>query len=586
MNIISVLLIDDDALDRKLVKLALSDSGGQVKFKIEQAEQLAQAAEQMTKQEFDVVLLDLGLPDSVGIETVEKFRKLNAEVPVVVLTGLEDEERAIDAIKAGADDYVAKGKLLKDLIVRSIRYTIERKKTEQKLRQAKQQAEELQVETELVNKQLQVSIERANLMTKEAMLSNQAKSEFLANMSHEIRTPMNGIIGFADILMDEELSEQQKEYVEIIKVAANNLLTLINDILDFSKIEAGKLEAEAVDFSLESLLKDITYLMKPLAQKKGVKFEVEYANDLPENMRTDPVRVRQCLFNLLSNAMKFTSEGHVLLRLSPTNGLEGKPQDSNRHFVKFEVKDTGIGIPKDKMESIFDAFSQVDGSTTRKYGGTGLGLAITRELTRLLGGEIYLKSEIGEGSTFYIIIPVTLPSATGQLKEQSQEQPQAESQPEIFSENHPPCDESAVKTLSGRVLVADDNKTSEVLSSLLLKKLGLDVVCVADGQEAVDKATTESFDLILMDMQMPTVDGYEATKRLREKGVKSPIIAVTAHALEGDRNKCLEAGCSDYVAKPINRDRLYEIVRKYVKGIGSNGNVESLESETAAANLQ
>ncbi|MFA5422902.1 MAG: response regulator [Phycisphaerae bacterium] len=583
MTIISVLLIDDDALDRKLVKLALSDSGGQVKFKIEQAEQLAQAAEHMAKQEFDVVLLDLGLPDSVGIETVKKFRKLNAEVPVVVLTGLEDEERAIDAIKAGADDYVAKGKLLKDLIVRSIRYTIERKKTELKLRQAKQRAEELQAETELVNKQLQVSIERANLMTKEAMLSNQAKSEFLANMSHEIRTPMNGIIGFADIMMDEELSEQQKEYVEIIKVAANNLLTLINDILDFSKIEAGKLEAEAVDFGLESLLKDITYLMKPMAQKKGVKFEVEYANGLPDDMRTDPVRLRQCLFNLLSNAMKFTSEGHVMLRLSPANGLEGHPQNDNRHFIRFEVEDTGIGIPPDKRDSIFDAFSQVDGSTTRKYGGTGLGLAITRELTHLLGGEIYLKSEIGKGSTFYIIIPVTLPSATGQPKEQSQEQPKVEPLQEIVSENPPPSDESSVKTVSGRVLVADDNKTSEVLSSLLLKKLGFDVVCVADGQEAVDRASEESFDLILMDMQMPTVDGYEATKRLREKGVKSPIIAVTAHALDGDRNKCLEAGCSDYVAKPINRDRLYEIIRKYVQRIDTGENAKSQE---VPANIQ
>jgi signal transduction histidine kinase len=557
MTVISVLLIDDDALDRKLVKLALSDTGGQVKFKINTAEKLSQADELMAQTSFDVVLLDLGLPDSKGIETVKKFRELNAEVPVVVLTGLEGEEGAIEAIKAGADDYVAKGKLLKDLIVRSIRYTIERKKTELILRQAKQQAEALHAETELVNKQLQVSIERANLMTREAMLSNQAKSEFLANMSHEIRTPMNGIIGFTDILADEDLTEQQKEYVGIIKTAADSLLALVDNILDFSKIEAGKLETEAIEFDFGLLLKDIAYLMRPQAEEKGLKFEVIRSEDVPETMRSDPVRLRQCLFNLLSNALKFTSQGHVFLRVTVE-------QKDGRSFIRCAVEDTGIGIPEDKQKSIFEAFSQVDSSTTREYGGTGLGLAITRELTLLLGGQISLESEIGKGSVFSVTVPVVLPLENAILDKSGKS-----------NKNTVPKGPVDPEQKSGAVLVADDNKTSEVLVTLLLEKLGFEVTAVSDGREAVDEALTKSFDLILMDMQMPSVDGYEATKILRDKGVTSPIVAVTAYALEGDRDKCIAAGCDDYIPKPINRDKLYEIVGKYVQRLDTSAETDT-----------
>jgi len=399
MNIISVLLIGDDVADRKLVKTALLQCSRAVKFSVEIAENLSEADELIKGKQFDVVLLDLGLPDSTGIETVKKFRSINASLPVVVLTGLEDEEAAIEAIKAGADDYVGKGKSLKDFVARVIRYSIERKKTELKLREAKKQAEILRAETEMVNKQLQVSIERANLMTKEAMLNSRAKSEFLANMSHEIRTPMNGIIGFTEILMQEELNGQQCEYVGIIKTAANNLLALINDILDFSKIEAGKFETESIEFSLEPFLKDISSLLKIEADKKGLEFKIIAEDDIPSEIRSDPARLRQCLLNLLSNSIKFTSAGHIYLRVS-------RPKNNQKSMIAFAVEDTGIGIPEDKHETIFDAFSQVDGSTTRKYGGSGLGLAITKELTMLLGGKLTLESELGKGSVLTMTIPI------------------------------------------------------------------------------------------------------------------------------------------------------------------------------------
>jgi CheY-like chemotaxis protein len=261
-------------------------------------------------------------------------------------------------------------------------------------------------------------------------------------------------------------------------------------------------------------------------------------------MRSDPVRLRQCLFNLLSNALKFTSQGHVFLRVTAE-------QKDGRSFIRCAVEDTGIGIPEDKQKSIFEAFSQVDGSMTREYGGTGLGLAITMELTLLLGGQISLESEIGKGSVFSVTVPVVLPSENAILDKSGKS-----------NKNTVP---KGPVPQSGTVLVADDNKTSEVLVTLLLEKLGFEVTAVSDGAEAVDEALTKSFDLILMDMQMPSVDGYEATKILRDKGVTSPIVAVTAYALEGDRDKCISAGCDDYISKPINKDRLYEIVGKHVQ---------------------
>jgi len=427
----------------------------------------------------------------------------------------------------------------------------ERKRVEEVLIQVKEQTEESKAELEEVNLQLEASVERANLMTKEAIHANQAKSEFLANMSHEIRTPMNAIIGFSGVLAEQELTDEQKSHVSIIRESAEGLLAIINGILDFSRIEAGKLDTEIIDCSLGQLLGSVKALMEPAARKKGLEFKVQSSDQLPAQIRTDPVRLRQCLINLINNAIKFTERGHVHLNVSLREVGSGP-------LLFFSVEDTGIGIAIDKQESIFEAFKQADGATTRKYGGTGLGLAITKQLAYLLGGELSLSSEEGKGSVFTIMIPAGVDVSEQQPLERND-----------FSDAGEPVavrdsGQAPEEKFSGRVLVAEDSKTNQLLIRFLLEQIGFEVTMVEDGQAAVDKVLSESFELVFMDIQMPQINGYEATRMLRRNKVVVPIIALTAYAMKGDDQKCLSAGCNDYLAKPIDRGKLLTVVRKYL----------------------
>ncbi len=409
----------------------------------------------------------------------------------------------------------------------------------------RKRAEESLCET---NRHLEEATARANDLASKAEIANVAKSEFLANMSHEIRTPMNAIIGFGDILADEELTDDQLENVNIIRESGHHLLRIINDILDFSKIEAGRLDIEIIDCSLGKLLNSIESMMKPKAEEKGIEFKVIENNGLPAQISTDPARLQQCLVNLTGNAIKFTEQGHVYINVS----LETTDNKSN---IRFDVEDTGIGVPEDRQKMIFEPFTQADGSTTRIYGGTGLGLTITKQLTELLGGKLTLTSQAGKGSVFSLVIPAGLDVTKQPFLDRYN----------IAGHREDESDKGVKMKFSGKVLVAEDVETNQMLIRLLLEKMGIEVTIAEDGNQAMQKALAGEFDLIFMDIQMPNMDGYEAAKALRAGGMTIPIIALTANAMEGDEKKCIEAGCDNYLSKPVLFSKLIEILGKYLK---------------------
>ena len=687
---IQILMVDDDPGAFRLLNLILTESPQPINFVVESTGTLADAIKLLAERSFDLIMLDLGLPDSTGVQTVERVYQAVPHIPIVVLTGLADEEAGLQAIQKGASDYLVKGKFFRDMLVRTIRYALERKEVEQKSRQteerlkaimdnvqagiilvdaetykiveanpaavemigaskekiidsicndyicpdnrgqcpvtdsekgigqaeqqlvrvdgvrlpilktvvpvvlsdrkyllesfidiserkraeenlkmAKEQAEKAWAELEQANLRLESSIEQAKLMTKKAVQANQAKSQFLANMSHEIRTPMNGVLGMLELAMDEPLNDKVMDYLNTAKLSADALLSIIDDILDISKIEAGKICIEIIDCSLKQMLSEIDSLMCPQAEQKGIEFNVSIDSPVPEMIKTDPTRLRQCLLNLLGNAVKFTDSGHVHFRIALNENKDGP-------VIRFDIQDTGIGVQSDKQKLIFETFTQADTTTTRRFGGTGLGLVITKNLAKLLGGTISLESKPGKGSTFTLTIPAGVDIVESLLMtEYNRDQTSIQES----------LDSSA--KFSGRILVVEDDDVNLKTIIEMLKKLGLETEVARNGEEAVQKATGESFDLILMDIHMPVINGYEATETLREEGLKIPIIALTASVMKNDLDKCLDAGCDMYIGKPVNYKKLFETLSKYLSSAESkNKNNKTKDKPDQAVKLK
>ena len=432
---------------------------------------------------------------------------------------------------------------------------------EDRLQEKRHHIVQLESEVHRRSADLKAAMERANL-------ANRTKSEFLANMSHEIRTPMTAILGYSENLLDQQLSEEERQTaIQTIRRNGQHLLELINDILDFSKIEAKRIKPELLKFSPLQVVADVYTLMRVRTEAKQLHFVVETRGRIPAMVESDPTRLRQILINLIGNAIKFTHAGEIRLVISPTFKALAPRKAAEVPLLRFDVIDTGIGMTVEQVGSLFQPFTQADASTTRQYGGTGLGLTISKRLGQALGGDLVAQSQYGSGSMFSLTIGVGELEGVEYLEDVNIED---------FTKNQSTTVRGSEVALQEKclldetILLAEDGPDNQRLIAFVLRKAGAKVTVAENGQIAVEQAMRakslgKPYGLILMDMQMPVLDGYGATARLREQGYTGPIVALTAHAMVGDREKCIRAGCDDFATKPINRAVLIATIKEYLE---------------------
>ncbi|OHD81735.1 MAG: hypothetical protein A2355_07520, partial [Spirochaetes bacterium RIFOXYB1_FULL_32_8] len=506
-----ILIVDDSLISREILANALVESEFEVSS-VSSGEKALQKIEQFNPE---LILLDINMPGMNGFQFCDilKNEMNRRDILIIFITGSKNKEITSKGFACGCVDFITKPYEIEELIAR-VTVHLNLKHSEKRLTELKTIADE----------------------------ANTAKSDFLANMSHEIRTPMSAIIGFTEILLSTHISAIQRDYLEMIEISANSLLDIINDILDFSKLESGKFTISPSSCNVKSNITSIIHTYSIQSLKKGVELLYQIDDSIPEFIIADSTRLRQVLINLISNAIKFTDQGSVFLRIQ-------KKLKNNVAMLHFSIEDTGLGISPEKMSLLFEKFTQIENKNTKKYKGSGLGLVICKSLVELMGGTIHVSSRLSQGSTFSFEIP---------LIEDTNIQDN-----EIIEELTVPYENN----LSLNILLADDYFVNQKMITAILLKKGWNVSIASTGIEALNKIEESKFDIILMDMHMPEMDGITATTIIRESeklsGIHVPIIALTASAFEQDKKKCLESGMDDFISKPVDTELLYQIIIKY-----------------------
>lgn len=549
---INVLLIEDDQDDYTLVKELLSEVPN-YRYQLNWKSEWSEGYEELLKEQFDICLIDYKLGQQSGLDLIKAAIVARIEKPIVILTGHSGFDIDLEAMQAGAVDYLDKSELNPRILERTIRYAIKHAKDFQQLKESTRLAAQMRFEKEA------------------AQAANQAKSAFLANMSHEIRTPLGAVLGFIDLSLDSGLNDSERcNWLQISKRNAEHLLRLIDEVLDLSKVEADCLQIENSEFDLNEFLDELNSLMALKTQQKEILFESSSEGPIPRRIRADRFRLKQILINIIGNAIKFTERGNASISVAIKSC-----KVSSKTNLEFNVRDSGIGIAEADQEKLFQPFSQVNSSTARKYGGTGLGLILSKKIAQCMGGDLVLvESSVQTGSTFRLSIPM-------------------EASTESFRYNWrginriKPLDremEEKPNLMGCRVLLVEDSPDNQFLVSLFLEQTGATVSIAENGKAGLEKALSEEFDVVLLDIQMPELDGYQTLKILKCNGYPRPVIALTAHALNEERDHAMREGFSDYLTKPIEKRLMYETLAKYFYGLEGNGRSSAASSSDLRAN--